>query len=298
MIDQLSALAAFMRTAETGSFVAAARVLGVSSSAVGKAVARLEDRLGVRLFHRSTRSITLTAEGQSFLERCRRIFAEIEAAEHDLLQARAAPRGRLRISLPLIGMLVMPVIAGFMRAYPDITLDIDQSDRLVEVIEEGFDAVMRSGDGGDSRLMSRSLGSFRYRIVAAPAYFAAHGRPDSPAALTGHACLHHRYPATGKLEPWPLDPAALGGPLPETLSANTLDPLIQLAEQGLGIICLPDFAVRRQLDDGRLVPVLDSHVGGGGQFRILWPSSRHMSPTLRAFVDYMATHLRLTGPGT
>jgi DNA-binding transcriptional LysR family regulator len=142
--DGQSRIAECLRSAaEARRFTVAGRQLGVSSSAIGKAVARMEERLGVRLLHRSTRSITLTAEGALFLERCRRIFSEIEAAELKLSQTHEAPRGTLRVSLPLVGMLMMPTLVAFMRAYPEIILDLDFSDRVVDVIEEGFDAVVR-----------------------------------------------------------------------------------------------------------------------------------------------------------
>jgi len=149
-MDSLGSLNAFVHAAEARSFTVAGRQLGVSSSAMGKAVARMEERLGVRLLHRSTRSITLTAEGALFLERCRRIFSEIEAAELELSQTRGAPRGTLRVSLPLVGTLMMPTLVAFMRAYPEIILDLDFSDRVVDVIEEGFDAVVRFAEAGDS----------------------------------------------------------------------------------------------------------------------------------------------------
>lgn len=138
-MESLSGIDFFVRAAETRSFSEAGRALGISSSAVGKSVARLEERLGVRLFHRSTRSITLTAEGALFLERCRRILCEVEAAEQELSQTRKAPRGKLRVSLPLVADLVMPTLIAFMRRYPSIELDLDFSDRLVDIIEEGFE---------------------------------------------------------------------------------------------------------------------------------------------------------------
>ena len=181
--DSLGALNVFVQAAETRSFTAAGRQLGISSSAVGKAVARLEERLGVRLFHRSTRAITLTPEGSLFLERCRRIFCEVEAAELELSRTRAHPRGVLRVSLPVVGMLMMPTLSAFMHAWPDIELDLDFSDRLVDVIEEGFDAVIRTGEASDSRLMTRVLGTFGYRLVGAPAYFEKTGRPRHLATL-------------------------------------------------------------------------------------------------------------------
>jgi DNA-binding transcriptional LysR family regulator len=138
-MDRLGPLNAFIHAAESRSFTTAGRELGISPSAVGKAVGRLEERLGVQLFHRSTRSITLTAEGALFLKRCQTIFGEIEAAELELAQTTAAPRGKLRVSMPLIGMLMMPAISAFAKVYPEIALDLDFTDRLVDVIEEGFD---------------------------------------------------------------------------------------------------------------------------------------------------------------
>ena len=292
-MDSLGSLNAFLRVAEARSFTVAGRQLGVSSSAMGKAVARMEERLGVRLFHRSTRSITLTAEGSLFLERCRRIFSEIEAAELELSQTRESPRGTLRVSLPLVGMLMMPTLVAFMRAYPEIMLDLDFSDRVVDVIEEGFDAVVRFADAGDSRLMSRALGMYRRRLVAAPAYLAARGVPLTPDDLMAHACLHHKFPTSRKSERWPLRPehAGIENELPRTAVASTLEPIIFMVEQGMGIAYLPDFAISQQLREGALVTVLDDYTDRSGPLRILWPSSRHLAPKLRVFVDFLAANL-------
>ncbi|MFD1330399.1 LysR family transcriptional regulator [Methylopila musalis] len=288
-MDRLGSLNAFVQAAETRSFTAAGQKLGVSSSAISKAVARLEQRLGVRLFHRSTRVVTLTPEGALFLERCRRVFCEIEAAELELSQTRDAPRGRLRVSLPLVGMLMMPTLAGFMRAWPEIELDLDFSDRLVDVIAEGFDAVVRTGEVSDSRLMTRRLGAFRYKLVGSPAYFAEHGAPETPADLAAHRGLRHLYPSTCRIEDWPLHGEGGSAPadIPTAAVASVMEPLIYLAEQGLGLVCLPDFAIRDQLERGTLASVLDDAVRHSVTFRILWPSSRHLSPKLRAFVDFM-----------
>jgi DNA-binding transcriptional LysR family regulator len=290
-MDSLGSLNAFVQAADARSFTVAGRKLGVSSSAIGKAVARLEERLAVRLFHRSTRTITLTPEGALFLERCRRIFCEIEAAELELAQTQGSPRGKLRVSMPLAGMLMMPTLSAFMRAYPDIELDLDFSDRLVDVIDEGFDGVVRAGEVSDSRLMARTLGTFRLMLVGSPGYFARKGTPRKPEDLAGHACLHHRFATNGKLERWPLRRGRKDFELPTTAVANTIEPLIYMAEQGLGITCLPDFAIRRQLAEGTLVSVLDSHTHHSGTFRMLWPSSRYLSPKLRVFVDFMAKNL-------
>ena len=292
-MDSLASLNAFVRAAEARSFTVAGRQLGVSSSAIGKSVARMEERLGVRLLQRSTRNITLTAEGALFLERCRRIFSEIEAAELELSQTHEAPRGTLRVGLPLVGTLMMPTLAAFMRAYPEIMLDLDFSDRVIDVIEEGFDAVVRFADAGDTRLMSRALGTYHRRLVAAPAYLAAKGVPLTPDDLRAHACLHHRFPTNRKFEQWPV-PSGHAGieiELPKTAVASTLEPLILMAEQGLGIAYLPDFAIGRQLREGLLVAVLDDYTDRSGPLRVLWPSSRHLAPKVRAFVDFLAANL-------
>lgn len=289
IMDSLSGFVVFVQVAETRSFVAAGRLLGVSASAVGKSVARLEEKLGVRLFHRSTRSVTLTAEGTLFLERSRRILAEIEAAEMELSQASAAPRGRLRISLPLVSSLVLPVLGEFMQAYPEIELDLDFTDRMVDVIEEGFDAVVRTGEPADSRLSARRLGAFQMRLVASPVYLTRRGTPMAPDDLRQHTCLHYRFPNSGKLETWALVQAS-GDPelqLPTSMICNNIETRVCFALRGLGIAYLPDFAVREPLADGRLTPILSDYVQRSGVFHVLWPASKHPSPKIRALVDFL-----------
>jgi DNA-binding transcriptional LysR family regulator len=295
--EHLGTLAAFVQAAETGSFVAAGRNTGLSASAIGKSIARLEQRLDVRLFHRNTRSMTLTEEGRRFLERCRRIFDEIEAAEAELAQSKTAPAGRLRVSLPLVGMLLVPVIAEFMDAYPAIVLDLDFSDRLVDMVEEGFDLVIRTGAAEDSGLMRRSLGHFTARIVASPDYLERHGVPHLPNDLASHDCLRQRSASTGKLVDWPLVVAddEERVVLSEKISANTIGPLIDLTERGYGIACLPPFAVASQIANGTLISLLEPNVTQTGELAALWPSSRQLSPRVRAFVNFLAERLNLQG---
>lgn len=292
-MDSLGSISVFVQVAEVRSFTQAARLLGVSSSAIGKSIARTETRLGVRLFHRSTRSIALTSEGALFLERCRKILAEVEAAEFELCNAASTPHGKLRISLPSVHGLVMPVLTEFMALYPDIELDIDLSDRMVEVVEEGFDAVVRTGKPKDSRLMARSLGEFRMVLVGTPDYFQAHGLPRTPADLAGHACLRHTFHATGKFEPWPLRRGSgTSEPLlPTRLVSTSIEALSYVALQGLGIACLPDFMIREPVKQGKLLRVLDDHLEHTGTFWILWPSSRHSATKLRVFIDHLSARL-------
>ncbi|WP_449491301.1 LysR family transcriptional regulator [Caballeronia sp. M23-90] len=292
-MDSLNALRIFSSAAEFRSFTETAQRLGISPSAVGKAVARLEARVGVRLFHRSTRSITLTQEGQQFLDGCRRIFSEIDALESGFAQSRGAPSGRLRVSLPMIGMLMMPTLSAFMRSFPEIELDMNFSDYLVDVVNDGFDVVVRTGEATDSRLVARTLGAYRLQLVGASVYFDQAGTPDEPSDLLGHACLHHRYPTSGKLQRWPLMNAGtpLDLTLPVTASSSTVEPLIALAEAGMGITCVPDFAIRRQVLDGSLSVVLDRYTEHSGVFRAVWPYSPYPSPKLRVFVDFLAKNL-------
>ena len=291
--DRLGSLSTFVHAAELRSFTSAGRRLGISSSAVGKTIVRLEQRLGVQLFVRSTRSVTLTAEGQAFLERCRRILAEIEAAETEIAQSHGEPAGRIRVSMPLTSVLLTPTITAFAAAYPKIELDIDFSDRIVDLVEEGFDVVLRTGPATDSMLMTRVIGSFRYVVVASPDYLGRAGAPQTPEDLLSHSCLHHRWSTSGKLEGWRLkrDGQYLNLELPTSLVCSTIEPLIDMAERGLGIACLPIFAVRRQLDEGSLISLLDGHLDDLGVFRLVWPARRQLLPRVRIFVDFMAEHL-------
>lgn len=293
-MDNLSYLSAFVRAAETHSFVAAGRVLGVSASAVGKSVARLEERLGVRLFQRSTRRISLTAEGTLFYERCQRILGDIADAEAELERAVEAPRGRLRVSLPAAGHhLLLPVLPDFLRLYPEIEMDLDFNDRMVDVIAEGLDAVVRSGTMADSRLMGRRIGPFRFHIVGSPAYFEQRGLPQQPRDLEGHACLRYKHVNSGILQDWALqnDPATAPWRLPATFVCNNAEALIGAAQRGLGLAYLPDFLARDALATGTLRTVLDAYQAAPGMFWVLWPSSRHLSPKLRVFVDFLCTRL-------
>ncbi|MDF7658045.1 LysR family transcriptional regulator [Erwiniaceae bacterium L1_54_6] len=292
-MDSLNGFMVFVQVAETRSFVAAGRYLGVSASAVGKSIARLEDKLGVRLFHRSTRSITLTAEGALFLQRSRRILAEIEAAEQELSQAAQRPSGRLRLSLPMVSALLLPVLGDFMHQYPEIQLDMDFTDRLVDVIAEGYDAVLRVGPPADSRLSARKLGHSRSVVIASPDYLARHGEPQTPVDLAQHACLHYRFLNSGKLERWVMRDNAAESEFiqPAAMICNNIETRVCFALRGLGLAWLPDFAVREALAQGLLREVLSDYACHTGVFHLLWPASKHPSPKVRALIDFLTPRL-------
>lgn len=293
-MDSLGSIAMFVQVADSGSFSATARQLGLSSSAVGKSVARMEARLGARLFRRSTRHLSLTVEGENFLARCRRILAEVEAAEQELSASSKGPNGKLRISLPRYSGLFQAVVLEFMRAYPAIELDLDFSDSLVNVVSDGFDAVVRTGVLEDSGLTRRRLCGFRRLLVAAPAYLAQHGRPATPAQLRQHRQLHYRFPATGRLEQWPWAPEEPFSPA--GMVCNSVEMRVFLALQGQGIAYLPEFTVQRELAAGQLESVLDEYTQVQGTFWILWPTSRQLPSRLRVFIDFLVEKLNNGGP--
>jgi len=291
-MESLSAIGVFVQAAEIGSFVAAGRVLGISASAVSKSIGRLEEKLGVRLFHRSTRNITLTAEGARFLERCRRVLNELEAAGEELQQTSSKPQGGLRVSLPMIGKPFLPVFAEFQLLYPDIQLDLEFADRLVDVITEGFDAVIRSGSLKDSGLSARCLGSYRMIAVGSPAYFERYGIPARPRDLQGHRCIHFRFPQTGKLQNWTIregDEPELE--LPRTIICNSVEGRVCFALKGLGISYAADFMVREYLASGELLTVLEEYSNETSTFNLLWPSGRLVPPKLRVLIDFLSSRI-------
>jgi DNA-binding transcriptional LysR family regulator len=294
-MDKFNGLLAFVKTADLGSFVAAGRALEISASAVGKSVARLEGNVGVRLLQRSTRRIQLTEEGRLFHERCRRILEDLDDAQAMLSRTREVPRGRLRVSAPIVGYhFLLPVIPDFLARYPEVELDINFSDRTVDLIDEGVDVAIRSGDLPDSRLVSRPLGFFRLLLCASPAYLAQHGTPSIAHDLQQHATIRFRHPDTGKLLDWPMLQPAVNADtrLRTVLACNNMEAVLGATLRGLGIACMPDFLAREMLADGRLVSVLDEQLSVGGQFKALWPSSRHLSPKVRVFVDHLGKRLR------
>ncbi|MGH6862011.1 MAG: LysR family transcriptional regulator [Phyllobacterium sp.] len=297
-MENFNGLKIFVRAAEARSFVGAGRQLGLSASAIGKSIARLEDRLGVRLFHRSTHSVSLTPEGVVFLERCRCILAEMHLATEEMSQAKMVVRGPIRVSLPTWAMIFMPIFGRFMQVHPEVRLELNLTDRLVDVIEEGYDLVIRTGEVRDSRLMSRTVGRFRHAIVASPAYLEAHNVPQHPENLLDHRCLHRRHPETGKIDTWPLVRAGadIELDLPITAIVDTVEARIELAEQGAGIACVPSVCVESHVSDGRLVSLLQQDVRQAGALRLLWPASSNPSRNIRTLVDFVAQSAATRNP--
>lgn len=297
-MDTLTGMAIFAEIVAARSFTGAARALGLSKSAVSKQVARLEDRLGARLLDRTTRRLSLTEAGAVFYERCARIVAEAEAAERAVGELVTAPRGLLKITAPMsFGQLHLgPAIADFNRRHPAVRIDLTLDDRMADLVGEGFDVAIRIARLPPSSLVARRLAVNRRIVCGAPAYFAEHGIPRQPQDLRRHNCLNYSYLASGA--DWqfrgPKGPVAVR--VEGSLKANNGDVLRQAALAGIGLILTPTFLVSAELRAGQLVPVLAEFCASDTGIYVLHPHRRHVSPKVRAFVDFLAARCTPTPP--
>ena len=290
-MDRPGEMTAFVRVVEDGGFSAAARTLGVTPSAISKLIGRLEDRLGARLLHRTTRSINLTHEGVAFYQRSVRILREIEEAEEAISQLHAAPRGTLRINaaVAFATYQIVPLMPAFLALYPELHLELTVTDRVVDLIEEGVDVAIRTGARTDSSLITRLLAEDHRRICAAPSYIDRHGVPRTPADLAGHNCLAW-IGNQGHLNDWPF--AGPDGPYTMTVSGNAEvnngETLFEMALAGVGLAHMAEFRVGPEIAAGRLVPVLlDHHRSEPLPIHVVYPHRRHLLPKVRAFVDFL-----------
>jgi DNA-binding transcriptional LysR family regulator len=286
-IDRMKDISVFVHVAEAKSFTAAAERIGLSRSAVGKSIVRLEDRLGVRLLQRTTRSVSLTGEGAAFHERCVRLLADLDEAEMAMLSHSQAPRGRLRLDLPVsFGRLhVLPILTRFMDKWPEISVSTSFNDRYVDLIDEGVDLAIRIGGSEDGRLMSRSMAPHRLVTCAAPSYFASRGRPERIEQLAEHSCL--AFVHGGRPVEWRFSDngqsrsVAIGG----RFAATNAEALRDATLAGYGIARLATFLISDDLRSGRLLPALEHFDAEGPPIRAVYPSSRHLSPKVRSFID-------------
>ncbi len=292
-MDRLDAMQLFMRVAELASFSAVAQQLGVARSVVTRRIAALEAHLGVKLLARSTRKLSLTSEGAAYLERCRVILNLVDVAEADIAHEHSRPRGRIRISLPLSFGLkrLTPVLVDFGRQFPEVELELDYTDRRINLIEEGFDLSVRVTARLDPGDIVRRLTSIRLHAVAAPGYLAEHGTPTKPQDLPNHECLG--YTARGETQSWHF----MVDGRPEQvhvrcrIAANNGDALMAAAAAGLGITVQPDFIADDYLTDGRVERILEHYQPlPMGVYAVL-PSNRHVPHRVRVLVDYLANQL-------
>jgi DNA-binding transcriptional LysR family regulator len=293
-MDQLEGMRLFVRVAEQGSFAAVAQQLGVARSVVTRKVAGLEARLGVKLIARSTRRLNLTSAGAGYLEKCREILNLLEAAETDLAEDRLVPRGSIRVGLPLIfGVRYLaPLLLEFGSLYPEVALDMDFSDRRINLIEEGVDLSVRVTDYLGPREVARRLGSSRMVVVAAPNYLERHGEPHHPADLTAHECLSYTFSDNAAWQ-FIVDGQLRGFPVHGRLQANNGDVLLDAATKGLGIAREPIFIAGPALATGAVREILaEFPIPELGVFAVL-PGNRHVPHRVRTLVEFLATRLRV-----
>ncbi|PWC90824.1 LysR family transcriptional regulator [Azospirillum sp. TSH100] len=290
-LERLTGLLAFARAGSLGSFTAAAHSLSISPSAVSRSVQRLEQRLGVSLFTRTTRSLTLTAEGRELHERALRLLRDAEEIEQAAMAARSEPSGTLRVaaSLPIGVHVIAPALPAFRRLHPKVTVDLRLSDRMVDLIEEGIDVAVRIGELADSRLLSRRLAPHRFCCFAAPAYLAARGTPAHPNDLDGHDTVSLRYQSTGQTLRWPF---RIGERLvevvpPSGIVVDVSDALVAALAAGGGIGIAATFITAPLVARGELVPVLSDFAVERHNITALWPESRRTNPAVRAFLTLL-----------
>ncbi|MFT4150740.1 MAG: LysR family transcriptional regulator [Paracoccaceae bacterium] len=289
-MDRLECDRMFVAVIDTGSFSRAAERLGTSSGQASKLVSRLEAELGVQLLTRTTRALSPTEVGRAYHERVKPLLEELDALDASVRNAAGAPSGRLRISAPVsFGTVqLVPVLADFARAFPGIVVDVDFADRMVRLVDEGFDAAVRIGAPGDSALIARRLCEVRVVTVAAPAYMAARGTPDSPADLLAHDCIADSNTA---------DPAnwrfrGQVAPIRERMRFSNAEACVIAAEAGLGITQVPSFVAGDGLRAGRLRIVLPEVEPDPRGLFVIYPPGRHLAGKVRVLVDFLAMCFR------
>lgn len=292
--SHLPGLTAFVAVARHGSFTRAAGETGVSPSALSQTIRALETQLNVRLFNRTTRRVALTEAGAQFLERVLPALATLEAAFDSLDETRNHPAGTLRINLPRIAseMLVQPYLAEFTRTYPHIRLELTLDDGFVDLVGEGFDAGIRLGERVARDMVAVPLsGEVRIAVAGSPAYFERHPKPATPGDLAAHDCLRYRFSTSGGMYRWefaqPDDPRRVFEVETQgSLVTNDLRTMVKAAEQGVGLLHVIDGYVREQLEDGRLVKVLEAWCPVFPGFYLYTPGRAQMPLKVRALIDF------------
>jgi LysR family transcriptional regulator, regulator for bpeEF and oprC len=295
-MQDLRTLSIFVRVAERRSFVRAAADLGITQSGVSNAISRLEDQLGVRLLARTTRRVSLTDDGAAFFERCRQSLAELEEAELVLKETRLKPTGRLRIDMPVsFGRLkVVPLLGPFQAQYPDLQLVVSFTDRYVDLVEEGIDVSVRFGVLQDSSLMARRLTQTQFRVVGAPSYLAEHGRPKTPDDLARHNCLAFTLRDSRLARDWRFARDGAESTLAPQGNMSFSDgaALCDAACAGYGLAQIHGYYIDNAVTAGKLEPVLEKFRPAIDPIWLVYPQTRHLSPKVRAFIDFMTARFR------
>ncbi|MCZ2498531.1 LysR family transcriptional regulator [Xylophilus sp. Kf1] len=293
-MDRFDAMLAFARVVETGSFTKAAATLHLGRASVTQLVQQLEARLRVRLLNRTTRRVNVTADGAAYYERVRRLLADMDDAETSLSSAAAAPRGRLRVDVPspFARLVLMPALPAFHARYPDIQFDMGVSDRVVDLIAENVDCVLRGGELTDASLVGRHVGDLRMGMYAAPGYLARCGTPAHPRELADghHRVVGFRWARTGKPLPYAVsrgdEQLQVHGRY--TVAVDDGNAYLAAGLAGMGVLWLPDYMAAEPLALGGLVPLFDGWRMAPMPMYLAYPPNRHVSAKLRVFIDWMA----------
>jgi LysR family transcriptional regulator, regulator for bpeEF and oprC len=280
---------AFAQTARCGSFAAAARDLGQSPSTLAKSVARLEAQLGVKLFHRTTRQVSLTPDGERLYRRCERVLAEVEDLQAEAAGSRALPSGTIRIDAPIAygRRILMPLLAQLLHRHPQLQLDLRLQDAYADLVRDGLDLAIRVGALQDSRLVARRIDWQQLVVVASPAYLQAHGTPQRIEDLSAHAAVVFRMPSSGRLRPWQLRDGRRAVELhpAQRVQVNHGDGMVAAALQGLGLMQIPDYMVADEVACGALLEVLAAQRPAPMPISAVLPSARLVPPRVRLLLD-------------
>lgn len=294
-MDKLEAMRVYRHVVETQSFARAAELLGMPRSTVSRTIKELESYLAVQLLQRTTRRLSVTSDGQTYYAECTRILGDISALESSLAGRTGQPRGRFKVGMPqsLARHCILPGIAGFLERYPELELMLCSSDRVVDLVQEGFDCVIRTGAVEDSTtLVARQIARFSWSVLASASYIATYGKPSSLSDLHNHHAVGYLSHTTGRTTEW--DFINQGSPMPvrmkETLIVDDTDAYIQAGIQGIGLIRVASYLVSGYLETGALVPCLQEHAIDMPLF-LVYPQSRHVSPAVRAFYDWSKAQL-------
>ncbi|MBC3207448.1 MULTISPECIES: LysR family transcriptional regulator [unclassified Pseudomonas] len=289
---QLGSIELFCLAAEAGSFTAAAQLAGVTPAAVSRSILRLEQRLGSRLFARTTRSIRLTDAGRTFFEQCSQALTQLVEAQQEVMGAQTSPSGRLRISLPTTygHHRILPLLPTFRALYPEVTVDVHLGNRNIDFVEEGYDLAIRVRAQPDSTLIARLLEDASLVVVASPGYLQKAGTPQTLDELIAHECIQFELPSSGRRISWLFQENGRDREVVSDGGYSCSDDVlggVTLAKHGAGLFQTYRFIVEQELADGRLVEVLQPYAGRSRPYTLLYPHGRYVPQRVRAFVDFL-----------
>lgn len=295
-MDKLQAMEVFVRVVETGGITRAADSLHMPKATAATLIQKLEGVLGVKLLNRTTRHVSVTPDGAAYYDRCVSILAEVRETEELLGKQQSTPRGRVRVDVPTLmaRSVFVPALPKFFERYPEIELALASNERRADLIEEGIDCAVWSGEIEESSLVARRVGFLYFATCAAPSYIAAHGQPRHPDELTQHRCINHFSPRSGKTVDWVFskDGTRVQTSLPGNIALEDENSYVAAAEAGLGIAQIPAFVLKDAMERGTLELVLGDWFPDPSPLYVVYPQNRHLSNKVRVFVDWVAELLR------